>query len=153
MIRCNSIRLNLIFTTFSLFFSSLLLLGNNKNKKIAHYIWMVTSSPYMHQLISRTVNLNQGLSSVFLMQQSLLKSMMVPWISKQKIPVKALDKFQLKLTGYFWFFFLFLLKKNFNIRTRYQSLTEVYCKAVLQKWLGEATLELYLSAYYHKDWW
>lgn len=68
------------------------------------------------------------------MQHSLLKPMMVSWISKQNMPLQALNKFQLKLTGTVFFFFL--LKKNISVEDRCQSLTEVYCKAVLRDWLG-----------------
>lgn len=69
------------------------------------------------------------------MQHSILKPMMVFWISKQNIQLKALNKFQLQFSDRI-FFFSFILKKNVRVEARCQSLIEVQGKAVLRNWLG-----------------
>lgn len=56
------------------------------------------------------------------MQHSILKPMMVSWISKQNIPLKTLNKFQLQFSD---LFFSFILEKNANAEARCQSLIEV----------------------------
>lgn len=51
--------------------------------------------------------------------------MMESWISKQNIPLKALNKFQLQFSDPIFFFFPFILNKNVDVKARCQSLIEV----------------------------
>lgn len=112
-------------TLLPIIFSFCPLWGKKCNQSVVHCIWMATWSHYMHHFVSRTVILSQWLSTGGFMQHSILKPMMVSWISKQNISLKALNKFQLQFSELISFFFSFILKKNANIEGRCQSLIEV----------------------------